>query len=477
MTADSISPVVLCGGSGTRLWPLSRAAFPKQFVPLLGEKSLLEMTLERLSAFGSVLCVGSEDHRFLIGEAGGAAKAGLRILLEPEGKNTAAAVALAALASAADDLLLICPADHFIPDTAAFVAMAEAAAPLARDGRIVTFGVPPTAPQTAYGYIQKGKSLGEAAYAVARFVEKPNAGMAATYLAEGGYFWNAGIFLARASVLLDGLAQHAPDILDVCRRAMADPAPDGIFLRPDAAIFEKCRSDSLDYALMERADNVALVPFRGPWSDVGSWSAVADLAADDGRGNRLGGVTANAYCIDSTNTFIHAGSRTVVALGTKDLLIVDTPDALLVTDRAHAESVKQAVGQLQNLKVVQVVSHRKVARPWGWYDSVDTGARFQVKRISVRPGATLSLQMHHHRAEHWIVVKGTARVTRGDEQFLLTENQSTYIPLGVVHRLENPGAIDLELIEVQSGTYLGEDDIVRFEDVYGRVPGLAKPPA
>jgi len=477
MTAESIiRPVILCGGSGTRLWPLSRKAFPKQFIPLLGDKSLLQLTLERVAPLAggapeAITCVAAEEHRFLVADV--AAQAGLvvRQILEPQAKNTAAAMALAALAAAADDLLLFCPADHHIPDAQAFAAMVRQAAPAARSGRLVTFGVQPSFPSTAYGYIQKG-AVAAAGFEVARFVEKPAQDKALEFLASGQYLWNAGIFLMRAQDLLAALQVHAPDILDVCRQAMRQPQRDGLFLRPDAQVFATCRSQSIDYAVMERASNVSVFPFTGVWSDVGSWNAVAQLAEPDGEGNRAGGDVQLAHHLHARDTYIHAGGqRPVVTLGTKGLLIIDTPDALLVADASHAEAVKEVVARLEALDASQAVQHRRVARPWGWYDSIDIGSRHQVKRIMVKPGASLSLQMHHHRAEHWVVVSGTAEVTNGDKVLVLSENESTYIPIGQVHRLANPGKLPLEIIEVQSGSYLGEDDIVRFEDNYGRTRG------
>ncbi len=471
-----IYPIILCGGSGTRLWPLSRKAFPKQFIPLFGEKSLLQLTLERVAPLtdgreGGISCVSAEEHRFLLADVAAHASLAVRQILEPQPKNTAAAMALGALAAPADAILLFCPADHHIPHTQSFLDMVRAAAPAAKAGRLVTFGVMPTHPSTAYGYIQKGVQAVDGGFEVARFVEKPTADKAMEFLVDGQYLWNAGIFLIGAQTLLDTLQAQAPDILEVCRKAMQNPQQDGLFTRPDPKVFASCRSQSIDYAVLERASNVSVFPFDGLWSDVGSWNSVADLAKPDEAGNRAGGEAQHAHPLHASNTYIHAGGRRpVVALGTQDLLIIDTPDALLVAHTSHAEAVKEVVARLDALDAPQAVQHRRVARPWGWYDSVDAGERYQVKRITVRPGAKLSLQMHHHRAEHWIVVKGTALVTRGDEETLLTENQSTYIPLGVKHRLENPGKTELELIEVQSGGYLGEDDIVRFEDTYGRAP-------
>ena len=479
MLANSsiVHPVVLCGGSGTRLWPLSRRAFPKQFVPIIGSKSLLQLTLERLGQLVNELpsrqggavnitCVAAEEHRFLVTDALQSACVSGQVILEPAPRNTAAAMALAALQAQPSDLLLFCPADHHIPDSAAFIAMVKVAVGAANVGAIVTFGVVPSFPATAYGYIQRGAASADGhSFAVARFIEKPTAPQAQQLLLQGDVLWNAGIFLIQAQVLIAALQAHAPDILKSCRAAMAGASSDAAFVRPAAAEFVACRAESIDYAVLEHHANVAVVPFAGAWSDVGSWSAVADLVPPDSQGNRIDG---QGVALHAENTYIHAPHRPVVALGTQDLLIIDTPDALLVANRSHAEQVKQVVAQLEGSSTPQAAQHRKVARPWGWYDSVDAGERYQVKRINVRPGAKLSLQLHHHRAEHWIVVKGTALVTRGDEEILLTENQSTYIPLGVKHRLENPGKTELELIEVQSGGYLGEDDIVRFEDTYGR---------
>ncbi len=479
MTESTVVPVILCGGSGTRLWPLSRKSYPKQFVPLIGNKSLLRLTAERLAhlstgAGGPLLCVAAEDHRFLVADDLKSAGLGGDLLLEPAGRNTAAAMALAALhasAGGADPLLLFCPADHHIPDAAAFAAMVQQGVPAAEAGAIVTFGVVPSFPSTAYGYIQQGDARADGSRAVARFIEKPKADAAQALLLQGNVLWNAGIFLARASVLLAALGAHAADILASCQAAMAGatsetpPGNGTYFVRPAKDAFLACRSQSIDYAVMEHHADVAVVPFVGQWSDVGSWNAVADLTPADDAGNRIDG---QGHTLAARNTFIHAPGRTVVALGTQDLLIVDTPDALLVAHRDAAEQVKDVVAHLENAQLPQATLHRRVARPWGWYDSIDMGERFQVKRIGVKPGASLSLQKHHHRAEHWIVVQGTAEVTNGDQVFLLAENQSTYIPIGAVHRLHNPGKLELEMIEVQSGSYLGEDDIVRLEDTYGR---------
>jgi mannose-1-phosphate guanylyltransferase/mannose-6-phosphate isomerase len=472
MTSTSTSlppkliPVVLCGGSGTRLWPLSRKSFPKQFVPLIGNKSLLQLTLERVSLLSTdVICVASDDYRFLVADALQAAKVQGTVLLEPVARNTAPALALAALSVESGDLLLFCPSDHHIPDKLAFAQVVQSGVAAALGGAIVTFGISPTFPSTAYGYIRQGDARPDGAFDVEGFTEKPAQDKAEALLLTGNALWNAGIFLCTAQTLLSALAQHAPDILQACQQAMRAATQDGHFVRPDSAAFAACRSESIDYAVMEHHEEVVVIPFASAWSDVGSWNAVADLTPADGQGNRIHG---QGIALQSMNTFVYAPHRPVVTLGTQDLIVIDTPDALLVASRSHAEQVKLVVARLEADGISQSAQHRKVARPWGAYDSVDIGERHQVKRITVRPGAKLSLQMHYHRAEHWIVVKGTALVTKGDEEILLTENQSTYIPLGVTHRLENPGKTDLELIEVQSGSYLGEDDIVRFEDTYGR---------
>lgn len=472
-----IHPVVLCGGSGTRLWPLSRKAFPKQFIPLIGEKSLLQLTLERVAALtvgdtaasaAAITCVASEAHRFLVADVATQVGLAVRQILEPQAKNTAAAMALAALTVPGDTLMLFCPADHHIPDAQSFSAMVREAVPAAQAGQLVTFGVEPSFPSTAYGYIHKGAAAGEG-FLVNRFVEKPDQARALEFLGSGEYLWNAGIFLMRAADLLIALEAHAPDILAICRQAMRALKHDGLFLRPDAQIFADCRSQSIDYAVMEQARNVTVFPFHGVWSDVGSWNAVAQLTEPDAQGNRAGGDAALAYHLKAQDTYIHAGGqRPVVALGTQGLLVIDTPDALLVVDPAHAEAVKDVVAKLEALDASQAVQHRRVARPWGWYDSIDVGPRHQVKRILVKPGASLSLQLHHHRAEHWVVVSGTAEVTNGDAVLVLRENESTFIPCGQKHRLANPGPMPLEIVEVQSGDYLGEDDIVRFDDNYGR---------
>ncbi len=470
----TIHPIILCGGSGTRLWPLSRQSFPKQFVPLVGHESLLTLTLKRVSGFQQpAVCVASEAHRFMVKDCLDEANMPGKLLLEPVAKNTAAAMTLAALHMRqlwrGNELLLFCPADHHVPDILVFQKTIELGVAAAKEGAFVTFGVTPVLPSTAYGYIEQGELQNNGGRAVKRFIEKPNLEKAQSFLLSGRFLWNAGIFLVAANVLLESMAAHAPDILQACEKAMALLTSEDIgrhlFIRPNANAFDACRSESIDYAVMEKHSNVVVIPFEGQWSDVGSWSSVANLTQADDEGNRVVG---QGVLIDSKRTFIHAPHKTVAALGVDDLLIVDTPDALLIAHSSQAENVKNLVAYLNSKNATETVTHRKVHRPWGWYDTVDAGERFKVKRIGVKPGASLSLQKHAFRAEHWIVVAGTAQVTRGSETYTLSENQSTYIPIGEVHRLSNLGHNFLEMIEVQSGTYLGEDDIVRLEDVYGR---------
>jgi len=464
---NSIRPVILCGGSGTRLWPISRKAYPKQFIPLVDGKSLLQLTVERLRrlAAANVLVVSGEDHRFLVSDCLESCRVQGPVILEPAARNTAAAIALATLLAEPQDLLLICPSDHHIPDADAFAALVQRATPAAQQGAIVTFGVTPSFPSTAYGYIERGPQRPDGGSAVARFIEKPSADSAQQMLLAGHVLWNSGIFFCRADTMREALAQHAPDILRSCEKAVAAASRDGNFIRPETEAFNSCRAESIDVAVMQKSDRLVVFPFSGAWSDVGSWNAAAELTAADTEGNRVYGAGTVMGCKD---TFIHAPHRRVVALGTSDLLIVDTPDALLVAHKSAAEDVRHAVAQLDSGSGSVAVTHRKVYRPWGWYDSIDSGDRFRVKRIFVKPGASLSLQMHHHRAEHWVVVRGTAEVTHEDKVYKVGENESTFIPLGHKHRLRNPGKIGLELIEVQSGTYLEEDDIVRFDDNYGR---------
>jgi mannose-1-phosphate guanylyltransferase / mannose-6-phosphate isomerase len=474
----SIQPVVMAGGSGTRLWPLSRAGFPKQFLSLGSDESLFQLAVARLVGLASEdiaveapLIVGNAEHRFLaleqLREQGVEPAA---VILEPVGRNTAPALTLAALAareSGADPVLVVSPADQTVIDGPAFTAALQRAVRGAADGAIVILGITPTSPETAYGYIRS--TTGEGLQKVAQFVEKPDAATAARYLAEGGYTWNSGMFVLRASVWLKALAQFRPDILAATQAAWSGRTPDARFIRPTREAFLAVPAESVDYAVMERcpgsAFDIRMVPLDAGWNDLGAWDAVWQVAQKDAAGNSGVG---DVMFEDSRNTLVHATGRLVTTLGLDDVVIVETADAVLVASRERSQDVKKLVNRLDKGKRTEHSLHRKVHRPWGWYDSVDSGARFQVKRIMVNPGATLSLQMHHHRAEHWIVVQGTAEVTCGDRKMILTENQSTYIPLGETHRLANPGKLPLEIIEVQSGSYLGEDDIVRFEDTYGR---------
>ena len=477
-------PVILSGGSGTRLWPLSRQAYPKQFLALAGEETMLQATWQRVAELASAapLVVANEDHRFMVAEQlrqVGCTPAA--IVLEPVGRNTAPAIAVAALqatADGADPLLLVLPSDHVIADAAGFRAAVAAATPAAQAGKLVTFGIVPTAAETGYGYIKAASdestptttaqtqgARASAVRQVAGFVEKPDAATAAQYLASRQYFWNSGMFLFQASRYLAALERHAPAMLAACRAAFEGAKRDTDFVRLDKAAFAACPSDSIDYAVMEKTADAAVLPIDVGWNDVGSWSALWQVAQQDGDGNAHHG---DVLALDCHDTLAWADRRLVAMIGLRDVVVVDSDDSLLVAHKDHVQEVKAVVAKLKAAGRPESSLHRKVYRPWGAYDSIDMGERFQVKRITVNPGAALSLQMHHHRAEHWIVVSGTAEVTRGDEVLLLSENQSTYIPLGVTHRLRNPGKVALELIEVQSGSYLGEDDIVRFEDVYGR---------
>jgi mannose-1-phosphate guanylyltransferase len=467
-----IFPVIMAGGSGTRLWPLSREMFPKQFLTLNGNASMLQATVARLNSLSVTqpLVICNENHRFLVAEQLrqiGALQG--NIVLEPAGRNTAPAVCLAALhatAAAADPLLLILAADHMIKDTAAFQSAVQKAVPLAESGALVTFGIVAKRPETGYGYIRRGASVGEGAFKVAAFVEKPALHVAEQYVASGNYDWNSGMFLFRASRYLAELQVHRPDILAACQKAMAAPQVDMDFVRVDAEAFKACADESIDYAVMEKTDAAVVVPMDAGWSDVGAFAALWEVLPHDAAGNvHRGDVLAH----DSQNNLIFAENALVATVGLRDHVVVQTKDAVLVAPRERASEVKQIVAQIKAKGRSEHQIHREVYRPWGKYDSVDAGPRYQVKRITVLPGAKLSVQMHHHRAEHWIVVSGTARVTLDGIDHLLTENESIYLPVGAVHALENPGKISLELIEVQVGSYLGEDDIVRLQDRYGRV--------
>ena len=468
MAVPKLQAVLLSGGSGTRLWPLSREAYPKQFLPLVGEDTMLQATWRRVApvAGAAPIVVAGEDHRFLVAEqlrqVGVAAAS---ILLEPVGRNTAPAIAAAALQAmtdGGDPLLLVLPSDHVVRDAEAFRAAVQEASAAAEAGALVTFGTVPTAPETGFGYIQA--QAGDGVRKVLRFVEKPDAATAQSYLDAGGYYWNSGMFLFRASRYLEELARFRADILDGARAAFETARRDGDFVRLAADAFAATPAESIDYAVMERTDAAMVLPVDIGWNDVGSWSALWDVAERDAAGNAHHG---DVIAVDSRNSY--AWSRRLVALvGVDDIVVVETDDAVLVARKDKVQQVKDVVAQLKQEQRSQAALHREVHRPWGSYDSIDTGPRFQVKRIKVKPGAQLSLQSHTQRAEHWIVVSGTARVTRDHDVFELHANQSTYIPIGAKHRLENPGSEVLELIEVQSGDYLGEDDIVRYEDVYGR---------
>ena len=469
-----ITPVVLSGGTGSRLWPLSRELYPKQLLPLVNEQTMLQNTLLRTGNIEGVsdhLVVCNEEHRFMVAEQ-------LRcigipsatIILEPCGRNTAPAVAVAALevTAAGDDcLLLVLPADHDVQHVDVFQRAVSAGIAPAAAGKLVTFGIVPSAPETGYGYIKAGQKLDaeSAAFTVDGFVEKPDRATAGQYLATGEYYWNSGMFLFSAKRYLEELQAYAPGMLAACRAAFSAGRRDQDFVRLDKTAFASSPSDSIDYAVMEKTSHAVVIPLDAGWSDVGAWSALWEIGSKDEQGNVVRGDVVMHATRDS---YIHAESRLVSTVGIEHLVVVETADAVLVADKNSVQDVKAIVTALNAAKRMETVTHRRVSRPWGAYQSVDNADRFQVKRITVNPGASLSLQMHHHRAEHWIVVKGTARITKGEEEILLSENQSIYIPLGVTHRLENPGVIPLELIEVQSGSYLGEDDIVRFEDTYGR---------
>lgn len=465
-------PVILSGGSGSRLWPLSRAMHPKQFLTLNGDQSLFQATLSRLAGIQdgplTPIVVSNEDHRFLVAEQCRALGINPQaILLEPIGRNTAPAIAAAvvkALATGRDELLLVLPADHVFDDLDALHKAFAAGTPAARDGRIVTFGIVPNKAETGYGYIRVAEKSDEI-QAVQEFVEKPDLATAEQYLADGRYYWNSGMFLFQASSMLAQLEEHAPQVLDAVQAALRNAKEDLDFTRLDTMAFATAENISIDYAVMERSNQVSVVPLDAGWNDVGSWSAVWEIAEKDSQGNASRG---DVMLEATRNAYVHAEHRMVSVLGLDDVIVVETADAVMVAAKDKAQDVKLLVDRIKQSARTEATNHRKVYRPWGAYDSIDHGPRYQVKRITVAPGQKLSVQMHHHRAEHWIVVTGTAKVSIGDKQILLTENQSTYIPVGVVHALENPGKIPLEMIEVQSGGYLGEDDIVRFEDRYGR---------
>jgi len=473
-----LTPVILSGGAGTRLWPLSRELYPKQLLVLLGKRTMIQQTALRLGGLSAAapVIVCNEAHRFLVAEQlRQLSLAPKAIVLEPFGRNTAPAIALAALATlqangGEDSVLLVLPADHVIRDVPAFHNAVQVALPAAREGHLVTLGVVPQSAETGYGYIRReGGRLAESGsggvHRIAQFVEKPNLERARQFVESGEYYWNSGMFMFGARRYLEELQRLAPQIADVCREAFEKAKGDLDFTRVDPKTFESCPSDSIDYAVMEKTSDAVVVPLDAGWSDVGSWAALHDASPLDSDGNVARG---DVLVEDSEGCYLYAESRLVAAVGLKDHVVIETKDAVLVAPKNRVQDVKKLVGRLKEQGRYEHSLHREVFRPWGSYDSIENGERFQVKRLKVNPGATLSLQMHHHRAEHWVVVSGTARIVRGDEEFLLEENQSTYIPIGVKHRIENPGKIPLQIIEVQSGSYLGEDDIVRFEDRYGR---------
>jgi mannose-1-phosphate guanylyltransferase len=463
----SIVPVIMAGGSGTRLWPLSRAAHPKQFLRLHGEDTMLQATVKRLSGLDiqSSITICNEEHRFFVAEQLREIDKLGSIILEPVGRNTAPAIALAALTVKDDPLLLVLAADHVIQDEAAFNAAVMRAIPLAEAGKLVTFGIVPSEPDTGYGYIKRGNDLGEG-FTVDEFVEKPSLEVAQGYISSGEYYWNSGMFLFRASSYIEELNKFRPDILEQCKASVMDVKADLDFLRINKETFESCPAESIDYAVMEKTSQAVVVSMDAGWSDIGSWSSLWDISEKDGDGNSTHG---DVILHNTHNSYVKTDERLVAAIGVNDLVIVSTKDALMVAHKDSVQDVKIITANLKARSRREWELNHEVFRPWGKYDSIDSGDRYQVKRITVKPGAKLSVQMHHHRSEHWVVVSGTARVTNGESTFLLAENESTYIQAGIVHALENPGKVDLELIEVQTGLYLGEDDIVRFEDIYGRV--------
>ena len=478
--SKKICPVILCGGSGTRLWPLSRKSLPKQFVPFFNDKSLLQITLNRFFSKNSLIkfnnasteladqaiCVGSLHHKFLMQDIVAESDASSQFILEPLPRNTSAAMAAACLMADKNHILIFCPSDHFINDVEAYIETVISGSFALEKNAIVALGAQPTFPSTAYGYMDVFKSFDDQHFFnVKEFIEKPDLKKAQQLISSKNVYWNAGSFMAYPETILSSLEKFAPDILNQVKNAYQNGEICNSTLLLEYDSMQKCRSESIDYAVMEKHEDVRMVPLKSAWSDIGSWNALADLFVADSNGNRSSG---KAHFVDAKNTFVYSMGREVVAVGTQDLFVVETPDAILVSNISDAEKIREVVNMLEKAEITQAHSHRKVTRPWGVFDSIDQGERFQVKRIIVKPGGRLSLQKHSKRAEHWIVVSGIAKVTKGDDTFELLENESTYIPLGEVHALENPGNTDLELIEVQSGSYLGEDDIVRLEDIYGR---------
>ena len=463
----SVCAVIMAGGTGSRLWPLSRAGYPKQLLPLYEKTTMLQSTVLRLTDLPvqSSITVCNEENRFMVAEQLRNIDALSTIILEPEGRNTAPTIALAALEKELEDpVLLVLAADHTVQNQQKFTDAIAKSLPLAESGKLVTFGIVPTEPQVGFGYIERGAEIGNG-YWVKSFREKPPAEVAQKYLDSGHYYWNSGIFMFRASRYLEELQENRPDIVSACRAAMESKARDLDFLRVGNAAFAKCPTESIDCAVMEQTNDAVVVPMDAGWSDIGSWSSLADLSEQDDNGNTAIG---DVKILASENSYVRSEDKLVAAIGVSDLVIVSTKDAVLVASKDDAQDVKRITQELRDDSRKEWRDHREVFRPWGKYDTVDAGEYYQVKRITVNPGAKLSLQMHHHRAEHWVVVSGSAKVTNGDETFLLSQNESTYIPIGVKHSVENPDEIPLEIIEVQSGCYLGEDDIIRFEDNYGR---------
>ena len=463
----SVCAVIMAGGTGSRLWPLSRAGYPKQLLPLYEKTTMLQSTVLRLTDLPvqSSITVCNEENRFMVAEQLRNIDALSTIILEPEGRNTAPTIALAALEKELEDpVLLVLAADHIVQNQQKFTDAIATSLPLAESGKLVTFGIVPTDPQVGFGYIERGAEIGNG-YWVKSFREKPPAEVAQKYLDSGHYYWNSGIFMFRASRYLEELQENRPDIVSACRAAMESKARDLDFLRVGNAAFAKCPTESIDCAVMEQTIDAVVVPMDAGWSDIGSWSSLADLSQQDDNGNTAIG---DVKILASENSYVRSEDKLVAAIGVSDLVIVSTKDAVLVASKDDAQDVKRITQELRDDSRKEWRDHREVFRPWGKYDTVDAGEYYQVKRVTVNPGAKLSLQMHHHRAEHWVVVSGSAKVTNGDETFLLSQNESTYIPIGVKHSVENPDEIPLEIIEVQSGCYLGEDDIIRFEDNYGR---------
>jgi mannose-1-phosphate guanylyltransferase/mannose-6-phosphate isomerase len=473
---NSLKPVILSGGNGSRLWPLSRSLFPKQFLTLYGESTMFQNTLQRISGANPAkpLVICNEDHRFIVAEqCRDMGQEVDSIILEPEGRNTAPAIALAALKSLSegkDPVLAVLPADHFMADVPAFVDVVKRGFELAQGNKLVTFGIVPTGPETGYGYIRRGKSIGnQEEYLVDSFVEKPDAKTAGEYIATKEYYWNSGMFMFKASVYMQELEKFRPDIVIACKQAMDTCSVDSDFTRVGAEQFALCPEDSIDFAVMEKTESSVVLPLDAGWTDLGAWLALDDISEKDANNNSLKG---DVLTHETKNCFIRSEGRMVATVGVDNLVIVETSDAILVANKDSVQDVKKIVEQIKSASRTEHQAHRQVYRPWGNYESIDASSRYQVKRICVKPGGKLSLQMHHHRAEHWVVVSGTALVEVDGKEIMLSENESAYIPIGAKHRLMNPGKLSLELIEVQSGSYLGEDDIVRFEDVYGRTTSL-----